>query len=101
MPETVTTSPWLAELTARYGESHIPAGAVKLRGNQGTYAREAWLWFPGGENLALDHYADHWELRASGPQKRVRLEDYGSSGPSAAEIRSVLVLAGMLEARDG
>jgi hypothetical protein len=103
-PETITVTdrPWLAELTAKYGESRIPPGPVPLRGECGNYVRECWVWFPDGKNhnLAIDHYAGHWEIRARAPHTRVQADYYRMQAPSDAEVQSVLVLAGMLEATD-
>ena len=99
---TVTDRPWLDELTALYGESRLPQMPVPLRGERGNYVRECWVWFPDGKNhnLAIDHYAGHWEIRAGAPHTRVQVDYYRKSAPTDTEVRAVLVLAGLLEARD-
>jgi hypothetical protein len=98
VPETITERQWLADLTARFGESCIPPGPVALRGENGNYVRECWAWFPDGQNhnLAIDHYADHWAIRAGSPRTSIRVDCYREQAPSDAEVRAVLVLAGML-----
>jgi hypothetical protein len=102
MPEAQieTRRPWLAELIARYGPSRIPQMPVPLRSESGNYVRECWVWFPDGKNhnLAPDHYADHWVIRAGVPRTPVLVTYYRKAAPTSAEVRAVLVLAGMLEA---
>jgi hypothetical protein len=102
MPETTTARQWLADLTARFGESRIPPGPVALRGENGNYVRECWVWFPDGENhnLAIDHYADHWAIRAGAPHTSVRVDLYRKAAPADAEIRAVLDLAGFMGSTD-
>lgn len=101
MTETVITDrPWLADLVAKYGASCIPvSGPVALRSKDGNYVRECWVWFPEGQNhnLAIDHYADRWVIRAGAPRTAVKVDYYRKDAPTDAEVRAVLVLAGMLE----
>jgi hypothetical protein len=100
--ETALARPWLAEMTVRHGRPAAAPGRVRLRGEDGWYVRECWAWLVRGGNrsVVIDRYPGHWAVRADGPGTRLVLERYGSEEPAAAEIRAVLVLAGLLEARD-
>ena len=94
---------WLADLTAKWGESRINQPPTLLRGSEGTYERECWVWFPHdgiNHNLALDQHRDstrpHWVIRANGCAGRLTLALDGPHEPVPAVIRQALILAGML-----
>lgn len=86
---------WLDELNAKYGEPRI---AYPDPVNLGDRQRECWVWFPDGQNhnVGIDKLRDCWKVSAGAPRRRAELEVRGQDRPSDAEIRGVLVAAGML-----
>jgi len=94
---------WLADLTAKWGESRINQGPTRLHGGGDPYERECWVWFPHdaiNHNLAIDKHLDdpRWTVRATSCTSTAVLTLYRPDPPSDATVRQVLVLAGMLDA---
>lgn len=91
---------WLADLIAGFGEPWSAPGPVQLRGDDGPYEREAWIWFAHGvnHNLAIDRCASRCVVRAGGCTKAVRLDLSDPEPPPDDVMRMVLVLAGLLGA---
>ena len=109
-PTEVAPRPWLDELTARYGEPRVHVGPTpmgRMASSDGPCARECWVWFPEPDHrnhsVALDHYAGHWMILASGFNEcghaaRARVCHPGSGEPPAPVVRAALVTAGLLPA---
>lgn len=91
--------PVFAELVAVHGEppfEHLSGAPVRV--HQGAM-RLPWLWFVDGENwnLAVDHAAGRWTVRAAGRYGHVVLTLKAGERVTSAKLRAAAVAVGLLD----